>query len=907
MIQMEGTGKKKGVFAESMAPFFLLMAILFSLLLCEVPGISASVVGSIEIYGLNAIGKDELLYLLDISPEESINEERVREGIKRAFLKGVFDDISVETVDGEKTTVIVHVREKPYIKKIIIEGTYDLPKKTILSLFPLKEDQYLSCDTLERALKALRPEIALRGFPDSLIGANVEELEGPHQIAIHLKINTGQPETIKKIVLSGADDDVKAVMKLSEGDVFDQVVLKRDMERIRKYYKDRKHFNPVVEPFTYKDGVLSLSVQPGRRLSVSLNGNDGVSAKALSKEIPFFDAEDFNDDIVEEAMQRMVSLYHAKGYPFAEISSAFTEGDDLINLTFSINEGKKVKTGKISFAGAHLDEARLRDILSLKEGSLYNPDFVDSDRETLIDFYYALGYLSIAIDEFQTTYEESSQTMDIVITIREGLRTEIESIDIAGTQIVAEEEVRRVIPSKPGDPYNEVDIANARYKIIDFYNKKGFPSVDVTVKRHLDGLKAKIFFTIDEGPFTLFGKTIVTGNNRTQYKVIRRELLREENAPFDYSVLRREKQKLYKLGLFTDVNVEMVESYNQQKDVLVSLHEGNAGSVEFGLGYSDYERYRGFLDVSYRNLWGMHRQASARAEVSSIEHRLILQYYEPWFLSSSTALRALFLTEYREELNVDTRETRYRLSRNSLSAGIEKKFNNKVKSELYYEFSLVNTYDVKPDVVLSKEDTGTLLISGWRLGIVYDTRDDPFYPTKGTLSGISTKITSPIFFSESHFVKMSLYGNVYHELIPGLVIAASLRGGVARGYGDTAELPIVERFFLGGRTTVRGYEQDSLGPKGSDDNPTGGNAFLMENLEMRIALGKSIGLVTFLDGGNVWVEVKDVDPSDIKFTAGIGLRYDTPVGPLRVDYGHKLQKERDESSGEVHFSIGHAF
>jgi outer membrane protein insertion porin family len=426
--------------------------------------------------------------------------------------------------------------------------------------------------------------------------------------------------------------------------------------------------------------------------------------------------------------------------------------------------------------------------------------------------------------------------------------------------------------------------------------------------RSIQELKAHIIFTINEGPFVVFGKTVVTGNNRTKYVVVRRELLKEENAPFDYSILRKEKQKLYKLGLFSDVNVEMIEGFNPQRDVLISLHEANAGAVEFGLGYSDYERYRGFLDVSYRNLWGMNRQASVRTELSSLEQRVILQYYEPWFLTSSTALRALLLTEYREELNVDNRETRYKLTRNAVSAGIEKKFSKSIKSELYYEFSVVNTYDVKPDVVLSKEDTGTLVISGLRLGIIYDTRNDPFYPTQGVLSGISAKLTSPLFLSESDFLKFSFFGNIYHELFPGFVMALSLRGGLARGYGATStELPIVERFFLGGRTTVRGYEQDTLGPKGSDGNPTGGNAFLMENLEMRVALGKGIGIVTFLDGGNVWYQVKDMDPSEIKFTAGLGLRYDTPVGPLRVDYGYKLEKEKDESRGEVHFSIGHAF
>jgi outer membrane protein insertion porin family len=907
MTTMQDAAKRFGIFIGKGFPRVFLVLFAVCLLCSAVFGASASVVGKIEIFGLHSIGKDELLYILGISPEEAIDETLVREGIQRAFLKGIFDDISVETTDEEKTTVIIHVRERPYIKEISVEGNYALPKKTIVSLFLLKEDQYLSCNMLERAVEKLKPEMARRGFPNAQIETDVEILESHPHVVIHLKINAGEPERVQRIIVSGTTDDVKSIMKLSEGDVFDQAVLQRDIERIEKYFKDHEYFKPVVKPYTYTDGVLYLSVHPGKRLYIILDGNDSVSKKMILREMPFFEAEDFNDDIVEEAIQRMLSLYHAKGFPFVQIAPIVKDKDDIIELTFFIFEGNKVSTGNISFSGATLDEARLKGILSVKEGTVFNPDLIDSDRETLMNFYYALGYLSVVVREFQTTYDKDAQTMNIVIPVQEGPRTVIGQIDIVGSRIIAEDEVRKAIHLKRGDPFNEVDISDARYGIIELYNTKGFPLVDVTVGRSFDGLKADITFTINEGPFAVFGKTIVTGNNRTKYIVIKRELLREKNAPFDYRVLRRERQRLYKLGLFTDVSVEMLQGYGQQKDVLVSLHEGNAGAVEFGFGYSDYERYRGFLDVSYRNLWGMHRQASARTELSSIERRLILQYYEPWFLIKSNAFRAFFLTEYREELNVDTRETRYKLSRNAVSAGIERKFSSIVKSELYYEFSFVNTYDVKPDVVLSKEDTGTLIISGLRLGIIFDTRDDPFYPTKGILSGISTKLTSPLFLSESDFIKLRLYGNIYHELIPRFVIAASLRGGIAKGYGATTELPIVERFFLGGRTTVRGYEQDTLGPKGSDGNPTGGNVFLMENLEMRISLGRGIGLVTFLDGGNVWVEVKDIDPSDIKFTAGLGLRYDTPVGPLRIDYGHKLQRAKDESSGELHFSIGHVF
>jgi outer membrane protein insertion porin family len=566
-----------------------------------------------------------------------------------------------------------------------------------------------------------------------------------------------------------------------------------------------------------------------------------------------------------------------------------------------------VKTGKISFSGNTLQETNLKEIMSLKEGKRYNPDLIESDRETLKDLYNALGYLAADIKEFRTEYDEGSQKMDIAIAIEEGLKTVIDSIAIKGTNRAAEDELRKVIGLKPGDAYNEVDISDARYRIIEYYSNKGFPEVGVSVQREIRGQKAAVTFLVSEGDVVLFGRTIISGNYQTKYVVVKRELLREQDRPFDYSILARERQKLYKLGLFTDVDMEVLDRYDHRKDVLINLREGNAGAIELSLGYAEYERYRGILNVSYRNLFGMNRQASVRFELSSLEKRYILQYHEPWFWGIPLPFRVFLLGEDRKEINIDTRETRYRLTRHGVAAGFEKKFGDAFKAELYYGFSLVNTYDVKPDVVLSREDTGTLIISGLRTGVIYDTRDNPFYPAKGILSGVVVKFTSPIFFSETDFVKLSFYGNVYHKIADGLVLAASLRTGIAQGYNDTDELPIVERFFLGGRTTVRGYDQDTLGPIGSDGDPIGGNAFLMENLELRVSLGKGIGIVAFLDGGNVWPKIDDMTLSDLKFTTGLGLRYNTPVGPVRVDYGHKLQREKGESAGEVHFSIGHAF
>lgn len=865
----------------------------------------ASVIGNIEINGLYSIDREELLYLLDFKPGKQIDKELIRLGIKRAFLKGIFEDISIEmTSEGEKTDVFIHIRERNFIEKISIKGNYAFSKKKIKQLFILKKNQVLLCGILKRAVEKLRYELARRGFPDTVIRAETIQLKKPHRIKILLTIDTGEPLIIQTIQTY---DEAKHVMRLSEGDIYNETILEKDLKRIKSYYKKNYYFNPEIGQYKFSDGILEIPVYPGKRLNITIVGNHAISTKELLREMPFSELESFNDGLVEEGVHRITALYHKKGYNFAQVAPVISSNDKHIDLHFFIHEGIRVRTGKISFIGNTLSEEKLKDILVLREGAIHNSELLDSDRERIRNFYISLGYLSADIEEFRTIYNKNSNSVDIEIKINEGLRTEIERINIIGAQHIPEEDIREVIHIKTGDVYNEVAILDARYSIIDLYNTRGLLGTIVTVESEIDEQRATVNFKIEEGTKILFGKTIVAGNHRTRYRVIERELQDKENMPFDYRILTQDRRKLYKLGLFTDVNMKALDRYDHKKDILLTLHEGKPGSIELSLGYADYERYRATLDISYRNLFGKNKQPSLRLDLSSLARRIVLQYYEPWFMDRQLQFRAFMLAENKKEINIDTRDIRYKLTRYAASAGIEKDFSDFVLAKLYYEFSIVNTYNVQPDVILSKEDTGTLFISGIIPSILYDTRDNLFEPRKGIFSGCSIKFTSPIFLSESNFIKFMFFGNFYQAFSKRFVFAASFRGGLATGYLDTNELPIIERFFLGGRTTVRGYEQDMLGPKGEDGNPTGGNAFLMQNLELRTSVWKGIGLVAFLDGGNVWTNVEDIDPKDWKFTTGIGLRYKTPVGPLRIDYGHKLDRVEGESSGEIHFSIGHAF
>lgn len=861
-------------------------------------------VSKIDVSGLHSMKSEELLDILNIKIGDIFNPSSVRAGLKLAFLKGIFEDISVEVNDEDRTFIMVRVRERDIIKKIVIAGNQRLSKKIIKNHFPLKEDQIMRYDRMEDAVKELKNALSERGFPHADIKLAIENTGTPYRVNLLLTIDEGMPEIIKSIKIIGPSE-AKELIKIEEGDIYDQVNLRKEIERIRLHYKKNNFLKPVVGPYTFSNGNLEINIDPGKKLEVVFENNSVLNSETLTKEAPFFEVEDFRDDLVEEAISRIMSLYHSKGFPFVQVAPVITSNKDTVIIRFFIFEGSEVVVNSVTFEGITISEKNLKDVMLLKKGKLYNPDLIESDKAILIEFYNALGYLNVVIDDVRIAVKNSRA--DIIIKIKEGTKTLIEGIEIKGAIFISKKEIINAVRIKTGDPYNEVDISDARYKIIDLYLSNGFIDSKVDIKQQAGEKGVKIIFEIDEGKLTLFGKTVISGNAETKNEVIKREMLYENGAPFNPSLLTKTRQRLYKLGLFTDVDVDTIEKEGDVKNIHVRVKEAKAGVVEFGVGYGDYERFRGSFDISYRNLFGMNRQMSFRTEISTLEQRYIVNYTEPWFSGKRLPFKVFLIKEERTEKTIETRETRYKLRRHTASAGFEKKFSERVKGEIFYDFSLVKTFEVKPDVILTKEDAGTIAIAGIRPGIVYDTRDNPFDPRKGVLAGISIKTASGYLLSETDFVKAIVNGSVYQELNKYFVIAFSLKSGMTQGFDKTTELPLVERFFLGGRTTVRGYEQDTLGPKGADGSPTGGNAFVLTNLELRTDVAKGFGLVTFLDGGNVWKKTGDIKLSEMKYTAGAGIRYNTPVGPLRIDYGHKLDREKGESRGEVHFSIGHAF
>ncbi|MBI5049340.1 MAG: outer membrane protein assembly factor BamA [Nitrospirae bacterium] len=885
---------------------------------------SEKVIKAIEVQGVRRIRPEELIEMICLAVGDPLDKDVLHTGIKRAFKKGVFLDIKAVTEplqDGVKLKYIVN--EIPVINRILIEGNKFITKKRIkdfLAKAPkhsLAEggDFILTGQDVRDAELALLNFYDKKGVPKVKLKIEAKKDKTPYKINIRIMIEEGKPIIIKTV---SAPPEIKGIMKVSEGSIFDRELVDKDIAEIKQYYREQGYINPIVGPYEFKDGELSIPVAKGLKLEIDFKGNTIFSSKSLIKKMPFMEDEEVTDKLMDDAANLIKQIYWQEGYNQVQVAGGMETKGDAVKVTFFIFEDKKVILREIIFEGITIPAQTIEGIIPLKKQKPFDETILDSSIESIISFYNGLGYLDADIKEVKKEFKNDYKELKLIFAVNEGGQTKIEKINISGNKDISLNDINKVLILNEPAPYNAVDIEDARYRILSLYSRLGYADARVEIEKIIENGRAFVTFKITEGRRFSIRKIVIRGNKKTKDTIIRREFDIKEGEPYNYEKLLSAKQRLYKLGLFTEVSIEPIETTTPQpkrqeinkdnlKDLLVSLKEGNAGAVEVGIGYGDYESLRGFFDISYRNMGGYNKQIGLRTELSSIEKRHVLSFKEPRFLNKPQLPLKIFLTqENKRAINLDTKDVMYKIDKTSLLLGVDKELTERLKTNLNYEYSIVDTKDVKQGVILSKEDTGTLGISSISSSLFYDTRDNPFDPTAGSLKGIVLKLASGALLSETEFIKTTVHGAWFFKVQKGLVFAFSLRGGGAYGLGETSELPLIERFFLGGRTTVRGYSQDTLGPKGAEDTPTGGNAFAIANVELRIYLVKGLGLVTFVDSGNVWKDTNDID-TDLKYTAGGGIRYNTPVGPFRLDYGHKLNKEGGESRGELHFSLGHAF
>ncbi|HEX9870403.1 MAG TPA: BamA/TamA family outer membrane protein, partial [Candidatus Tectomicrobia bacterium] len=470
-------------------------------------------------------------------------------------------------------------------------------------------------------------------------------------------------------------------------------------------------------------------------------------------------------------------------------------------------------------------------------------------------------------------------------------------------QAATEAELRSQLTVQVGEPFDEVQAQDDLNRLLAIYERRGYRDVRLMLDKGFedDGRSVHLTYHIDEGSPTRVGDIIIQGNFRTQAEIITRELTFRSGDPLSLSTLLESQRKLSQLGLFSRIALDpQLEDIPGEEDVVVVLTERKPKAFNFGLGYGSEDKLRGFVEYTHHNIAGMHRQFRVRAQASFIEQRYLMNFREPRLFGTLTSATAGLSQGEEVHASFDVRRT-------SAQMGFERLLWEHVRGFLTYAFDIEQLSDVDSGSDLGEFDHGTHNIASF-LGILQrDTRDRIVEPHRGSLQRLSFEVADLLLGSEANYFKIIAASQWFLPLPWETVGAISLQGGIADAFGTTGEVPIARRFFLGGSTTLRGYDYERVGPTGSDGTPSGGDLFVLANLEWRVPVYRGFGLVLFSDVGNVFRAVNAFQPGQIKASVGLGVRYNTPIGPIRLDYGHKLDPQGNEASGRFHFSIGQAF
>ncbi|HUP41429.1 MAG TPA: POTRA domain-containing protein [Vicinamibacterales bacterium] len=767
---------------------------------------------------------------------------------------------------------------------------------------------------------------------------------------------------------------VLAVLGVREGDEYDGVQLDERLLHYANDLRAQGYYEARVAQFPrYVDGDavvnLVLSIEPGPRVEIAFQG-DTLAAGDRDRLVPIAREHSVDEDLLEDSKFGIERHFRERGYCNPRVDYQRTEKADVLRITFTITHGPQCMVEQTEVTGnTSLTSAELAPLVVTKAGQPFSDSTVGSDALRIQGYYRQRGFSGVKVTSQVERREPKagSEFVRVRLVIAEGVRSVLDSISFQGNTAIDAETLRQAVRSAPGQPYFEPQIASDADSLALLYLNRGYPEVTVepAPKAIGDGSKVELAFAIHEGPQILIDHVLVVGNERTSRDTILREVQLKSGQPLSQEQEDETRRRITTLGLFRRVDISYLQLPGEQnrRDVVITVEEAPVTSISYGGGLEGGKRRvrrsdapdvveefqiapRGFFQVGRRNLFGKDRSIDLFTRVS----------FRPKGVSASSSDNPTDMTddggygfnEYLARLTYGERRILGTDADLTISGGVEQAFRSSfdfrrrggsvtLTRRLTPTLAVSGRYGIDHTLLLNirsnlaNQSTIDRLFPQVRLSsfagsMIRDTRTDPIEPTSGSLIGTDAELAARNIGSQVGFFKTFVQGFTYRRLrSSATVVVLGARVGLAAGFprtvlrdGETTivdDLPASERFFAGGDTTVRGFTLDQLGtPETIDQDgfPRGGHGLLVLNLEARVPLRGGLGMVGFVDGGNVWRNVEDMDLSQVRGAVGFGLRYRSPVGPIRVDLGFKLDrrtlaKEGRERPTALHISLGQAF
>jgi outer membrane protein assembly complex protein YaeT len=552
----------------------------------------------------------------------------------------------------------------------------------------------------------------------------------------------------------------------------------------------------------------------------------------------------------------------------------------------------------------------LPSIWPWKKDPAFRASDLEADLERLQGFYRRRGFYHAKIRP--EILKDERGRVKVVLHIDEGPWVRVKNIrvDTADPKLKpALGQIKEKWPLTQGDRFSEELYENLKRLYLDYMTDHGYPRAEVEGKVYLDDKinTADISLTLTPGPLCYFGDVSLKGKRETPDYLILRKLAFKKGDIFSLSKLYESQRHLYGLDLFRSVTLtpEDVPEAVRSIPITVEVVENKKRSLKVGLGYGDEDQLRARLGLRWRNLAGGGRLLDLDTKYSSLETRIMGTFLNPQLWSSfwDLSFQTGWITRDFPGFNDRAFFTQTRFERD---------LPWKLRIYVGHGLEFARPFDIPTDtLLLLGEPLGkTYTSSALQMGVRQDQTDNPVDPTKGWLFYVNGDLATDAFGSELQFGRMVVEGRKYQRVYKnGPILAGRVKFGVIEPLQNTTEIPIFKRFFSGGANSVRGYRLDYLGPRNASGQPIGGEALIEASIEARIPIYKEFRGVAFLDCGNVFFKTNDINIGQLKYAAGVGVRYATPIGPVGVDIGFPLNRidPGKDPSYRIHLTIGQAF
>ena len=727
---------------------------------------------------------------------------------------------------------------------------------------------------------------------------------------------------------------ILAKVKTREGDVFSPSQIKEDIKALYQL----GHFEDVqVKTEGFEAGlkvIFSVKEKPLIR-EITFEGNDELTLEKLKEGLTLLPRTAFNMQLINENAEKIRLKYQDKGFYEAVVVPVVTElrGGDR-NVVFYIEEGAEVTLEDVIITGNKAFSSKeIKDALKNQEywffsffghsGTLRTEELRD-DVETIRNLYYNNGYIQVQVDDpviepkthtFRECYfwgppKTFTRKNELVLrfTVREGDQFRVGSITLRGNDILSSDELMKEIKLKQGDIFSRDMLRQDVGRIMDRYDSIARPFANVIPQFNIDAERKTVAISIEiqEGGEVRIGRIDITGNSKTRDKVIRREIRLDEGDLYSKKALKRSYERINNLNFFETVDIAPERRLQEPvMDLDVRVKEKLTGTLSVGGGYSSVDKLVGIAEVTQGNLGGRGQLLKFKTQWGGTRRLFVLSFMEPYLFDKPVWGKVDFYNQTQEYDGYD-------LKTNGFGLAVGKSYGEYVSTSIKYSMdnSVISNLTATPSFALQRQlDTygEDITTSALTWSLQRDSRDFYLDPKTGSKNSIFVEYAGGPLGGDPNFMKTRVDSAWYFPLFWDTVFMARGRFGYVESLIDKP-IPLGERFYVGGPTTLRGFRYGTAGPM-KDGNRLGGKKEVIFNAEYNFPIVPAARLkgVLFYDIGRAFDDYESVKFSELRQTYGWGFWWLSPIGPLRFEWGYIVKKEPKDQASQFEFSIGALF